>query len=634
MSATADPEQSVGAYFAKQDDMSLLRFITCGSVDNGKSTLIGRLLLETKQILDDQLSAVERASRRYGTQGQQADLALLVDGLAAEREQGITIDVAYRSFATDKRRFIVADTPGHEQYTRNMATGASTADLAVILVDARHGLTEQTFRHSHIVALMGTPHVVLAVNKMDIVEDPQAVFADIRDQYDAFGETLFKSVTAIPVSALTGANVTKRDAEFDWYDGPTLLEVLETVEIASGPSNGFAMPVQLVQRPNSQFRGFGGLVASGTVGTGDEVRIVPSGRSAKITSVFVGGEGSETAAVGQSVTLCLDQEIDISRGDAICSPDHACSAADQFEATLLWMDEQPLLPGRDYFIKCAASTVPATVTRIKHKTDVTTQAELAAEQLTLNEMGRCNISLSRKIPFAPYSDTPQLGAFILIDRQTNATAALGMIEFALNRASNIRRQNTRVDRAARSEMKGHQPAVLWFTGLSGSGKSTIADLVEQKLAAQGVHTMLLDGDNVRHGLNRDLGFKDADRVENVRRMAEITGLFFEAGMITLVSVISPFTSERRMARNVIERTGEDGCFIEVFVDTPLKVAEQRDVKGLYAKARTGEIKNFTGIDSPYERPDSPEIHIDTTELSAEESADRILSLLRGRGIIS
>ena len=637
VSDAAQARERVDRYFAEQADLTLLRFITCGSVDDGKSTLIGRLLFESKQIFDDQLAAVEAASRTHGTQGAAVDLALLVDGLASEREQGITIDVAYRFFASPKRKFIVADTPGHEQYTRNMATGASTADLAVILVDARHGLQTQTRRHSQIVSLMGTRHVVLAVNKMDLVGYDEAVFTRIADEYRAFADQLgpFDTVTAIPVSALTGANVTERSEEMAWYAGPSLVEHLETVPAGAARGGGpFRMPVQYVNRPSLDFRGYCGLVAGGAARPGDTVRAVPSAHTARIERIVLGDDDLDAAAAGRSVTLTLDREIDISRGDVLCAADAPAQVADQFEVTILWMDEAAMLPGRRYLLKSAAQTVPASITRIKHRRDVNTFAELAADELELNEIGRCTLATEKPLVFDAYEDNRTTGAFILIDRLSNATVGLGMIHFALRRASNIHMQALRTGRTERAELKRHQPAVLWFTGLSGAGKSTVADLVEARLVERGVHTMLLDGDNVRHGLNRDLGFTDADRVENIRRIAEVSRLMFDAGLVTLVSFISPFRSERRLARNAIEQTqGGEGRFLEVFVDVSLAVAEKRDVKGLYAKARAGEIKNFTGIDSPYEPPESPEMRLDTSALGPSDAADAVIAQLVERGIV-
>ena len=622
------------AYFTRQAELSLLRFITCGSVDDGKSTLIGRLLVETKNILDDQIDAVVRDSQRHGTQGQETDLALLVDGLAAEREQGITIDVAYRFFSTDRRKFIVADTPGHEQYTRNMATGASTAELAIILVDARHGLVTQTLRHSHIVSLMRTPHILVAVNKMDLVDYSRSVFDTIEMEYRRFAEGLgsFRSIRAIPISALSGANVTSPSSAMPWYDGPTLLAHLEQVETTIPSAQPLRFPVQHVARPNSDFRGYAGQIAAGAVSQGDAVRIVPSGLEARVSAIVLGSQELASAQTGRSVTLCLDREIDVSRGDVICAAESPAATGDQFEASVLWMNEEPLLPGRRYLLKCATSSVPASVTRIKYRTNVATFAQLAANHLALNELGVCNLSLDRVIAFDPFVDIKPMGSFILIDLATNATVGLGMLRFPLRRAANIHAQSMRIDRQARAQLKGHGSAVLWFTGLSGSGKSTIADIVEQRLADRRVHTMVLDGDNVRHGLNRDLGFTDADRVENVRRIAEVSRLFFEAGVVTIVAFISPFRSERALARGAIERAGGKGRFVEIHVHAPLEVAEKRDVKGLYAKARAGTIANFTGIDSAYEVPVEPELVLDTTAMSAEEAATIVIEHLDRHGL--
>lgn len=633
--ATAAREQ-VNAYFQAQSDLDLLRFITCGSVDDGKSTLIGRLLFESKQIFDDQLAAVQSASQTHGTQGADIDLALLVDGLASEREQGITIDVAYRFFATTKRKFIVADTPGHEQYTRNMATGASTADLAVILVDARHGIMTQTRRHSQIVSLMGTRHVVLAINKMDLVDWSEERFRKLETDYREFEANLapFETVTAIPLSALTGDNVTGASDKMLWYDGKALIEHLETIKLSSHKAGPFRMPVQFVNRPSLDFRGYCGRVAGGEVRPGDNVRVVPSGQTAAVSRIVLGDTDLDAAGEGRSVTLTLDREIDISRGDTICAKENPAAVADQFEVAVLWMDETEMLPGRRYQLKCGTQTVAASITRIKHKIDVNTFAELAAEKLKMNEIGECNLSTEKPIVFDPYLNNRTTGAFVLIDRMTNATAGLGMIRFALRRSSNIHMQSMKIGQSERSELKMHKPAVLWFTGLSGAGKSTIADLVEQKLVERGIHTMLLDGDNVRHGLNRDLGFTDVDRVENVRRIAEVSALMFQAGIISLVSFISPFRSERRLARLAIESMeGGANRFLEIHVATPLEEAERRDVKGLYAKARDGQIKNFTGIDSPYEEPKDSEMTLDTTSLSAEDAADRIVADLVERGIV-
>ena len=606
--ATDTATAAIDSYLAQHEAKGLLRLITCGSVDDGKSTLLGRLLYDTKLLFDDQLTALEGDSQRHGTQNGELDFALLVDGLAAEREQGITIDVAYRFFDTDKRKFIVADCPGHEQYTRNMATGASTAELAVVLVDARKGLLTQTRRHSYICALLGIRHVLLAVNKMDLVDYDAEVFADIETGYRALADQLgIDQVTAIPVSALTGENVSTRSQVMRWYDGPSLLEYLETIEVTRPDSKlGFRMPVQWVCRPDQNFRGYAGQVAAGTIRPGDEVVALPGGARSRIARIVTADGDIEQARTGDSVTLTLADERDISRGDIIAATASPPQVADQFAAHLLWMDAQALLPGRPYLLKIGTRTVSVQVTEIKHKIDVNTQDELAAKRLELNEVGVANLSLDHAIAFEAYADCRELGGFILIDRQSHATVAAGTLDFALRRADNIHWQHVEVDREARARIKGQHPACLWFTGLSGSGKSTVANLVEKRLLAMGYHTYLLDGDNVRHGLNRDLGFTDEDRVENIRRVGEVAKLMVDAGLIVLVSFISPFRSERQMARGLFA----EGDFREVFVDTPLAVCEQRDPKGLYAKARAGELANFTGIDSPYEAPESPEVHLD------------------------
>ena len=621
----------IDAYLDVHQHKSLLRFITCGSVDDGKSTLIGRLLYDSKMIFEDQLATLESDSKRMGTQGQDIDFALLVDGLAAEREQGITIDVAYRFFATEKRKFIVADCPGHEQYTRNMVTGASTADLAVILVDARKGILTQTRRHSFLVSLIGIRKVVLAVNKMDLVGFDQAIFDQIVSDYRAFAAQIgLNDVTAIPISGLRGDNIASRSEATPWFDGPVLIDHLETVPLdeARRQQGDLRLPVQWVNRPNLDFRGFTGQIASGVVRPGDTIRVLPSGKQSKVARIVTYDGDLDLAVAGQSVTLTLEDEIDCSRGDIIASGNPP-EVADQFETTLIWMAEDAMLPGRSYWLKIGSKLVAATVTEPKYKINVNTLEHLAAKSLTLNEIGVCNISLDQQIAFDPYKDNADTGGFILIDRMTNATIGAGLINFALRRSQNIHWQALDVNKTSRADLKGQRPAVLWFTGLSGSGKSTIANLVEKQLFALGRHTTVLDGDNVRHGLNRDLGFTDADRVENIRRVAEVSKLMVEAGLITLVSFISPFRSERQMARDLVE-TSE---FIEIFVDTPLAVAEERDVKGLYKKARSGALKNFTGIDSPYEAPVTPEIHIDTTKMTPEQAADLIVERLRDRGLI-
>ena len=623
--------RDIGAYLHAQEHKSLLRFITCGSVDDGKSTLIGRLLYESKLIFDDQLTQLAADSRRVGTRGGELDFALLVDGLAAEREQGITIDVAYRFFSTERRKFIVADTPGHEQYTRNMVTGASTADLAVILVDARKGVLVQTRRHSYLVHLIGIPRVVLAVNKMDLVGYSAATFEEIVAQYREFAGRLgLADITAIPLSAVHGDNVITRSSNMPWYAGPTLLGHLETVEVdAALAGRPFRLPVQWVNRPNAEFRGFAGLIADGTVHRGDRLRVLPSGRESRVARIVTAEGDLEAATAGQSVTLTLDAEIDISRGDVLAAADAPPQVADQFEATIVWLQEEPMLQGRAYLMKAGTRTLSATVTPLKHRVNVNTLEHEPAERLELNDIGVCELELDRPIPFEAYNDSRALGGFILIDRLTNNTAGAGLINFALRRSQNVHWQALDVDKQLRARLKGQKSCVLWLTGLSGAGKSTIANRVEKRLAAAGRHTYLLDGDNVRHGLNKDLGFTAQDRVENIRRVAEVARLMVDAGLIVLVSFISPFRSERRMARALFPA----GEFLEVFVDTPLAEAERRDVKGLYRKARRGELKNFTGIDSPYERPENPEIRIDTTALSADQAAARVIAHLEALKVI-
>ena len=614
-----------------QQSKGLLRFLTCGSVDDGKSTLIGRLLYDTKLIFEDQLVTLERDSRKHGTTGDEIDFALLVDGLEAERQQGITIDVAYRFFTTDRRSFIVADTPGHEQYTRNMATGASNCELAVILIDARKGVLTQTKRHSYICSLLGIRHVVLAVNKIDLMGYDEDLFDRIVADYRAFAETLgFKSLTPIPMSARYGDNVTVRSQKMPWYAGPTLLQHLEGIDAdADVAAKPFRFPVQWVNRPNLDFRGFSGTVATGSVKPGDKIVVAASGRQSTVARIVTYDGDLKEAKAGDAVTLTLEDEIDIARGDIIVEPTARPEVADQFAAHLLWMAEEPLLPGRNYLMRIGTQYAPCKVTALKHKVDVDTLEHLAGRTLALNEIGFCNFSTSVQIAFDPYEENRETGAFILIDRYTNATVGAGMISFGLRRAANIHMHAHLVSRAERERLNGHRPAVLWFTGLSGSGKSTIANLVERRLYERGVRTFLLDGDNVRHGLNRDLGFADADRVENVRRVGEVAKLFTEAGMVVLCSFISPFKAERRVVRELLA----EGDFIEIFVDTPLEDCMKRDPKGLYAKAVKGEIAHFTGVTSPYEAPEAAELVLATVELSAGEAAERVIAELEARGII-
>ncbi|MBF7052351.1 sulfate adenylyltransferase subunit CysN [Halomonas sp. KAO] len=624
----------IEGYLKSHEHKGLLRFITCGSVDDGKSTLIGRLLFESKLLFEDQLAAIEADSKRWGTQGGEMDFALLVDGLAAEREQGITIDVAYRFFSTDKRKFIVADTPGHEQYTRNMVTGASTADAAILMVDARQGILPQTRRHSFLMSLIGMRHIVVAINKMDLVDYSKERFDEIAAEYREFAQQLgLEEVTFIPMSALKGDNVIEPSPHMPWYHGTTLMGYLETVELDEErlQNQPFRMPVQWVNRPNLDFRGFTGMIASGRIAPGDEIRVQPGGQTSRIKQIYTFDGDLEQAIAGQSVTLLLEDEIDISRGDVISGVEQQpAEVADQFETSLVWMHEEPLLPGRPYLMKLGTQAVSATVTDIKYQVNVNTLEHTAAKQLDLNGIGVCTLSLNKAVAFDAYTDNADTGGYILIDRMTNNTVGAGMLHFALRRSQNIHMQHVDIDKKARAESKVQQPAVLWFTGLSGAGKSTIANLVEKKLYAAGQHTYLLDGDNVRHGLNRDLGFTDADRVENIRRVGEVARLMTDAGLIVLTAFISPFRSERQMARELVE----EGEFIEVFVDTPLEVAEDRDPKGLYKKARRGELKNFTGIDSAYEAPEAPDLHLKTTEMSSDEAADAVIELLRKRQIVS
>jgi bifunctional enzyme CysN/CysC len=629
--AQATLEERGAAKAVPAPQKGLLRFLTCGSVDDGKSTLIGRLLYDSKLILEDHLAALERDSDRYGTTGEDLDLALLVDGLEAERQQGITIDVAYRFFTTDRRGFIVADTPGHEQYTRNMATGASNADLAVILIDARKGVLTQTRRHSYICSLLGVRHVALAVNKIDLVDFDQAVFDQIVADYRAFAQDLnFLEITAIPMSARHGDNVTLRSTRTPWYSGPTLIEHLETVDVDSDTvEKPFRFPVQWVNRPDLDFRGFSGTVASGRVRPGDPVTVAASGRQTKVARIVTYDGDLDEARAGDAVTLTLADEVDIARGDLLSAPTARPEVADQFAAHLIWMGDEPLLPGRPYLMRIGTRYVPVNVTALKHKLDVDTREHLAARSLTLNEIGVCNLSTTTPVAFDAYADNRETGGFILIDRYSNATVGAGMIDFGLRRAANIHRQDVLVGRADHERLNGHQPAVLWFTGLSGSGKSTIANLVERELYERGIRTFLLDGDNVRHGLNRDLGFSDAERVENIRRVGEVAKLFVEASVVVLCSFISPFRAERRMVRELFA----DGEFLEIYVDTPLEDCIARDPKGLYVKAQAGQIANFTGVSSPYEAPENAELVIHTHGEDPADAARIIVEDLVKRGRI-
>jgi bifunctional enzyme CysN/CysC len=621
------------AYLEGHERKGLLRFITCGSVDDGKSTLIGRLLYESQMLFEDQLAALEADSRKVGTQGEDLDFALLLDGLAAEREQGITIDVAYRYFSTDRRKYIVADTPGHEQYTRNMVTGASTADCAVILVDARKGVLTQTRRHAYLVSLLGIRHVVLVVNKMDLVGYAQQRFAEVEAQFRSFADRIgVPEVTCIPVSGLKGDNVVEPSGHMRWHDGPTLLDYLETVEIdeermARAP---FRMPVQWVNRPDLDFRGFAGTIAGGTVSPGDRIVVLPSARESVVERIVTLDGDLPIAVAGQSVTLTLADEIDVSRGDMIASGAERAHVGDQFEATVVWMDDEPLLPGRNYLMRVGTATVTATVAPLKYRVDVNSLERLAATKLELNEIGVCDLELDRPVAFDPYEENREIGGFILIDRITNDTVGAGMLHFALRRSDNVHWQAIEVDKAARARLAGQRPCVVWLTGLSGAGKSTIANIVERRLHALGRHTYLLDGDNVRHGLNKDLGFTDADRVENIRRVGEVARLMVDAGLIVIASFISPFRSERRTVRGLMQ----EGEFFEVFVDVPMELAEQRDRKGLYAKARRGDLTNFTGIDSRYEPPEQPELRLDTGTLTAEDAAQRVIDLLEQAGVLT
>ena len=626
-------ETDIEAYLDQHERKTMLRFITCGSVDDGKSTLIGRLLYDSKLVFEDHLAMLESDSRKVGTQGGELDFALLVDGLAAEREQGITIDVAYRFFSTERRKFIVADTPGHEQYTRNMVTGASTADVAVILIDARKGVLTQTRRHSYLISLLGIRHVVLAINKLDLVDYSEEVFDAIQADYRSFADEVgLTSVVAIPISALRGDNITERSPSTPWYEGPTLIEHLEAVDVEDDQAAApFRFPVQWVNRPDLDFRGYAGQIAGGRVAVGDRVRVVPSGQESTVTRIVTADGDLTEAVAGLSVTICMADEIDISRGDVIVGAQASPGVADQFECHIVWMAEEEMLPGRPYLLKLGTRTVTATVSAPKYEVNVNSLEHRATRTLGLNSIGVCNISLSQPIPFDPYAENRDMGGFILIDRFTNATVAAGLLHFALRRAGNVHWQAVEVDKASRAARNHQRPAVIWFTGFSGAGKSTIANLVERRLFELGYRTYLLDGDNVRHGLNHDLGFTEADRVENIRRISEVARLMVDAGLIVLCSFISPFRSERRMAREMFA----DGEFIEVFVDASLEVAEQRDRKGLYAKARRGELVNFTGVDSPYEEPEDPDVHLDTGgHDTAHDSADKVVSYLAEAGVLS
>jgi bifunctional enzyme CysN/CysC len=617
--------EEVDAYLRRQNDLNLLRFITCGSVDDGKSTLIGRMLYEAQLVFEDQVATLLKDSKKQGTQGGDIDFALLVDGLAAEREQGITIDVAYRFFGTDHRKFIVADTPGHEQYTRNMVTGASTADVAVILVDASQGVLTQTRRHSFLTSLLGIPHVVLAVNKMDLVAYDETVFESIVADYEAFAESLtFRSITAIPLSALQGDNVIERSRQTPWYSGPTLLGYLETVEIAqNSATEKFRFPVQWVNRPNADFRGFAGTVAAGSIAPGDGVQVLPSGSKAVVKEVVLYDQNLPMALPNQSVTLTLDREVDVSRGDVIVAADAPCEVSDQFDTSLVWMDQEAGYVGRGYELMLGAKRIGATLTEIKYKVNVNTLEQLPSRNLVLNDIGRVTLSLDEPIPFTAYSECRDLGSFVLIDRYSKATVGAGMINFGLRRAQNLYPTESTINAQRRSQLMGHKGKVIWLTGLSGSGKSTVADALESRLHQMGIHSYILDGDNIRAGLNKDLGFTDADRVENVRRTAEVAKLMADAGLVVITAFISPFRSERDMARSLFD----EGDFAEVFLDVSLEVAEQRDPKGLYKKARRGELPHFTGIDSPYQAPESADLRLDTSKLSVDACVDELLKLL-------
>ena len=616
----------IDSYLKSHEEKSLLRFITCGSVDDGKSTLIGRMLYESQMLFDDQLSALKNDSKKIGTQGEEIDFALLVDGLAAEREQGITIDVAYRFFSTDKRKYIVADTPGHEEYTRNMATGASTADVAIILIDAKQGVLTQTRRHSFIVSMVGVKKVLLAVNKLDLVDYSEEVYRQIVSDYSDFAKNALdiESITAVPISALLGDNVVEKSEKTPWYNGETIMQYLENIEVRNQrKQSSFRMPVQWVNRPNSNFRGFSGLIASGETKIGDKIRLHPGGKESSVESIVTWEGELQQASAGQSVTITLNDEIDVSRGDTIATSTDPCGESDQFQSRILWMSDNAMIPGRQYIFKSNTQTAILTLGKLKHRIEVNTLDRLPAKTLELNEIGVCNISLDKRIAFDSYDDNQTMGGFIVIDRLSNNTVGMGLIDFALHRSENIHWQKMDVSKESRAKQKSQVPKIIWFTGLSGSGKSSIANILEKKLQGLGKHTITLDGDNMRHGLNRDLGFTAADRVENIRRVGEVAKLMVNSGLICITSFISPFESERKMARSLVS----ENEFIEVFIDTPLSVCEERDVKGLYAKARSGQIPNFTGISSPYESPQNPEITIDTTKLSPEDAANQILDFI-------
>ena len=615
---------AINQYLKEQASLDLLRFITCGSVDDGKSTLIGRMLYESQMIFDDQVASLKKDSQKHGTQGEEIDFALLVDGLSAEREQGITIDVAYRFFSSSKRKFIVADTPGHEQYTRNMATGASTADLAILLVDARNGVMTQTKRHSFIVSLLGIKKVILAINKMDLVNYDQKTYQQIDQNYRIFAENLnFEHIQSIPISALKGDNVYEKSKMMKWYSEKTLFSYLETVKVAASKSSKFILPVQRVNRPNLDFRGYSGTIASGNIKVGEEIRTVPSNQKAKVKEIFIGDKSIKSSSDRQSITLTLNKEIDISRGDIICKKDSIVESADQFNINMIWMSEENCFPGRSYIAKIHNNSISIKILDIKKIYNVNTLEHSPGKQLDLNDVAEVTVSLNKNVPFMSYQENKNMGSMIIIDPISNQTIGVGMINFALRRAQNIHLQSLSITKELREKMNGHKGQVLWLTGLSGSGKSTIANALEKQLYAEGKKTYVLDGDNIRHGLNKDLGFTDKDRVENIRRVAEVAKLMCDAGLIVITAFISPFRAEREMARSLFQ----SGEYKEIFISTPLKIAEQRDPKGLYKKARSGEIPNFTGINSPYEKPIKPELTIDTSKTSVAQSVKKILGII-------